>query len=210
MKNGNYVSDAVIRRLPRYYRYLGELLESGIERISSGELSRRMGLTASQVRQDFNHFGGFGQQGYGYNVETLRNELGHIMGIDEPHRAILVGAGHLGSALANYTNFAKKGFIIEAAFDKDPKVIGTKIGSLKVRSMGELERFIRHSRIELAVLAIPKADAREIASNLVDWGIRGIWNFASTDLRLDKNVVVENAHLSDSMMRFTFKLKHPR
>ena len=208
MENRNdSISDAVIRRLPRYYRHLGELLSSGITRVSSGDLSRQMGLTASQVRQDFNHFGGFGQQGYGYNVEMLYREISHILGIDQVHHVIVIGAGHIGQALINYPNFVKRSFHMTAIFDTDPKVIGTKIHDLTVRPVEEIEGFMRENPVDIAVLAVPKAAAREMAEKLVSYGIKGIWNFASTDLTVsDPNVMIENVHLTDSIMQLSYRL----
>ena len=205
----SYISDAVIRRLPRYYRYLGELLTSGVSRISSGELSQKMGLTASQIRQDFNHFGGFGQQGYGYNVEMLHEEIGKILGIQKPHNVIIIGAGHIGSALANYQNFENRGFHVIAVFDSDPEVIGTKVSDLTVLSDSCMESFLKENIADIAVIAIPKAQAPAVAERAVNCGIRGIWNFASTDLDIkNKDVVVENVHLTDSIMRLSYRLEN--
>ncbi len=200
------ISKAVIKRLPRYYRYLGELMENGIERISSNELSERMKVTASQIRQDLNNFGGFGQQGYGYNVKYLYNEIGKILGIDKTHNLIIVGAGNLGQAIANYANFERRGFIIKAMFDVNPRLVGLTIRGIEVRSVEELEDFVKKSEIEIAALTIPKSKALEMAERLVSYGIKGIWNFAHTDLNLPKDVVVENVHLSESLMRLSYKL----
>lgn len=208
MNNRNdYISDAVIRRLPRYYRYLEELIDNGITRISSGELSERMGLTASQVRQDFNHFGGFGQQGYGYNVESLHAEIAKILGIDNLHNVVVIGAGHLGQALVNYPNFIKRGFDIIALFDKDPSLIGTVVNGLTVMPDSEIESFVKNNNVDIAVLTIPKSEALPMAKLLDKCGIKGIWNFASMDLELPgSNVVIESAHLSDSIMRLSYRL----
>ena len=207
MVTRKYISDAVIRRLPRYYRYLGELLDNNIKRISSGELSRRMGLTASQVRQDLNHFGGFGQQGYGYNVEILHKEVARILGIDRTHNIIIIGAGHLGQALVNYTNFEKRGFHVVALFDVDENIIGKTIGGKEVRPISNIKDFIVENSVDIGVLTIPKKEAAQMANFLVENGVKGIWNFASIDLQLsDPTVVVENVHLSDSLMRLSYKL----
>lgn len=209
MANREYISDAVIRRLPRYYRYLGELLNNNITRISSGELSRRMGLTASQVRQDLNHFGEFGQQGYGYHVEVLYQAVARILEIDQIHNIIIIGAGHLGQALVNYTNFEKRGFHVVALFDIDPSIIGQTIGGKTVRSVDELKSFIAENVVDIGVLTIPKKEAVHMANLLVESGVRGIWNFASVDLQLsDPRVIVENVHLSDSLMRLSYKLSN--
>lgn len=209
MNTNEYISDAVIRRLPRYCRYLEELMDNGFTRISSDELSKRMGLTASQVRQDFNHFGGFGQQGYGYNVKTLHSEVAHILGIDHVHTVIIVGAGHLGQALANYPNFEKRKFHILALFDTNPSVIGTTESGLPVYPVSQLESFIKENNVDIGVLTIPKSEAVKMGTKLAECGIKGIWNFASTDLEIPgSDVIIENAHLSDSIMRLSYQLNN--
>lgn len=200
------ISQAVIRRLPRYYRYLGELLEDNVERISSNELSRRMQVTASQIRQDLNNFGGFGQQGYGYNVKYLYTEIGKILGLDIDHNMIIIGAGNLGQALANYTSFEKRGFIFKGIFDVNPRLSGVSIRGVPIRMMDELKEFINENNIDIAVLTIPKAKAVDVANLLVDNGVRAIWNFAHTDLDLPENIIVENVHLSESLMRLSYNL----
>ena len=201
------ISQAVIRRMPRYYRYLGELLEQGVERISSNDLSNLMNVTASQIRQDLNNFGGFGQQGYGYNVQFLYDEIGKILGLDKTHNVIIIGAGNLGQALANYTNFRRLGFHIIALFDVDPSLKGKKIGDVEVHMPDEIEEFCKNNRVDIAALTMPKQSADNIAQHLVDLGIRAIWNFAHVDLNLEgKNVVVENVHLSDSLMQLSYNI----
>jgi redox-sensing transcriptional repressor rex len=200
------ISRAVIKRLPRYYRYLGELLESGTERISSGELSERMQVTASQIRQDLNNFGGFGQQGYGYNVKYLYTEIGKILGLDRSHNFIIIGAGNLGQALANYASFERSGFILKSLFDVNPRLEGVTIRGIPVRMVDELEDFLKNNDIEIAALTLPKSKAIEVADILVDNGVKGIWNFAHTDLSLPKDVVVENVHLSDTLMKLSYNL----
>lgn len=200
------ISQAVITRLPRYFRYLGELKDAGVERISSQELSRIMRVTASQIRQDLNHFGGFGQQGYGYNVESLYVEIGNILGLNKSHHLILIGAGNLGQALANYMNFEKRGFIITGIFDINPKLIGKTVRNIPIRSMEEMPGFIKENDIDIAVLTIPKAGAVKVAAQLVECGIRGIWNFAHVDLEVPENVLVENVHLSDSLMKLSYRI----
>lgn len=200
------ISQAVVARLPRYLRYLGELRDEGIERVSSQELSDIMQVTASQIRQDLNTFGGFGQQGYGYNVDYLYDEIGKILGLNREHRLIIVGAGHLGQALVNYSNFERRGFLFRGVFDCDPKVCGKKICGITVRPMDELADFVRVNRIDIAVLTIPKTSAVEVAGKLADCGIRGIWNFAHVDLRLPGHIQVENVHLSDSLMKLSYNL----
>lgn len=200
------ISQAVIRRLPRYYRYLGELLEHGVERISSNDLSRRMKVTASQIRQDLNNFGGFGQQGYGYNVKYLYTEIGKILGLEEDHRMIIIGAGNLGQALANYAAFEKRGFLLKGIFDVNPRLQGMTIRGVPVRMMDELGEFVKDNEVEIAALTIPKDKAIEVADLLVANGVRAIWNFAHTDLNLPEDVIVENVHLSESLMQLSYKI----
>ena len=200
------ISQAVIRRLPRYYRYLGELLEHGVERISSNDLSRRMKVTASQIRQDLNNFGGFGQQGYGYNVKYLYTEIGKILGLEEDHHMIIIGAGNLGQALANYAAFEKRGFILKGIFDVNPRLQGVSIRGVPVRMLDELGEFVRENEVEIAALTIPKEKAIEVANILVENGVRAIWNFAHTDLNLPEHIIVENVHLSESLMQLSYKI----
>lgn len=200
------ISQAVIGRLPRYFRYLGELKDEGIERISSQELSTIMKVTASQIRQDFNNFGGFGQQGYGYKVEYLYEEIGKILGMDKKHNLIIIGAGNLGQALANYMNFERRGFLFKGIFDNNPSLFGKKIRDMEVRSMEELEGFVRDNNIDIAVLTIPKNSALEVAEKLTHLGIKGIWNFAHLDLNLPESIQVENVHLSDSLMKLSYNI----
>lgn len=200
------ISQAVISRLPRYFRYLGELKDEGVERISSQELSERMKVTASQIRQDFNNFGGFGQQGYGYNVEYLYKEIGKILGLDKKHNFIIVGAGNLGRALGNYMNFERRGFIFKGMFDKNPELIGHDVRGIKVMPLDELESFVKENDIEIAVLTIPKSSAVEVADKLSQNGIRAIWNFAHVDLNMPEGIQVENVHLSDSLMKLSYNI----
>lgn len=200
------ISQAVINRLPRYYRYLGELLENGVERISSNDLSKRMKVTASQIRQDLNNFGGFGQQGYGYNVKYLYTEIGKILGLDEDHNIIIIGAGNLGQALANYAAFERRGFILKGLFDVNPTLAGVTIRGVQIRMMDELKEFVRNNDIEIAALTIPKMKAIEVANMLVENGVQAIWNFAHTDLNLPENIIVENVHLSESLMKLSYNV----
>ena len=200
------ISKAVISRLPRYYRYLGELLEDGVERISSNDLSLRMKVTASQIRQDLNNFGGFGQQGYGYNVKYLYTEIAKILGIDRQHNVIIIGAGNLGQAIANYANFEKRGFIIRGMFDVNPQLIGQVVRGVKIMNLNELEGFLKEHDVQIAALTIPKTEAPAVADRLVKAGIKAIWNFAHTDLVVPEDVVVENVHLSESLMRFSYRV----
>ena len=200
------ISQAVIGRLPRYFRYLGELKDQGIERVSSQELSDIMKVTASQIRQDFNNFGGFGQQGYGYNVQFLYEEIGKIMGLNTEHRIIIIGAGNLGQALANYVKFEKLGFVITALFDVNPELSGKSVRGIPILMLSELDEYCRTHRVDIAALTMPKSKADSIASKLVDLGIRAIWNFAHTDLNLPESVIVENVHLSESLMRLSYNI----
>lgn len=200
------ISKAVIRRLPRYYRYLGELLEEGVERISSNELSSKMHVTASQIRQDLNNFGGFGQQGYGYNVPYLYAEIGKILGLDRTHHIIIIGAGNLGQALANYVKFEKRGFKVVGIFDINPVLKGISIRGNEIRMMNELPEFLRENDVQIATLTLPKAYAEETANLLVENGIKAIWNFAHLDLAVPEDVIVENVHLSESLMRLSYNL----
>lgn len=200
------ISQAVVSRLPRYFRYLGELKDSGVERISSQELSDIMHVTASQIRQDFNNFGGFGQQGYGYNVEYLYNEIANILGLHEKHHLVLIGAGNLGQAIANYMNFERRGFLITGIFDVNKEIIGKKIKDITVLPMTDLEQFVKDNAIDIGVLTIPKSAAKEVADRLVACGVYAIWNFAHVDLDVPDYVLVENVHLSESLMKLSYNI----
>jgi len=200
------ISQAVIGRLPRYFRYLGDLKDAGVERISSQDLSELMKVTASQIRQDFNNFGGFGQQGYGYNVAYLHSEIGKILGLDKQHNFIIIGAGNLGRALGNYMNFERRGFIFRGMFDQNPALIGQEVRGVHVMPMEELEKFVRENEIDIAVLTIPKTSAVDVVETLVQNGIRAIWNFAHVDLNVPDGIQVENVHLSDSLMKLSYNI----
>ncbi len=200
------VSASVINRLPRYYRYLGELLNCGIERISSKELSKRMKVTASQIRQDLNCFGGFGQQGYGYNVESLHKEIASILGLDHHYKAILVGVGNIGRAFVQNTNFEKRGFQLIGIFDTDPAKIGEKIGSLQISDFRDIQSFIKTKKPTMAILAVPRTVVNQVAHELSSNGIKAFLNFSYADISTDEDVVVENVHLSDSLMRLCYKI----
>ena len=202
------ISAAVIKRLPRYYRYLSELLDNGIERISSGELSKQMKVTASQIRQDFNNFGGFGQQGSGYTVPYLKNEIGKILGLDRDYHVIILGAGNLGHALANYAGFEKRGFVVSAVFDVSPDKIGKKIGHTMVYDMKDLEGYVKGHTVDIAALTLPKSIAPAVAKQLVQYGVSAFWNFAATDLNLPGNIAVENVHLAESLMRLSYNISN--
>lgn len=196
---------AVIRRMPRYFRYVDELYQNGTARISSGALAAKMGLTASQVRQDFNCFGGFGQQGYGYNVENLRASIREILKLDNSHKAVLLGAGNLGRALMTNFNFAQSGFALTAAFDIKPELEGAQVAGVPVMAMSRLERYVAEENPDIAILTLPRQAAKEAADNLCRWGIRGIWNFTGVDLHLDGVAIpVENVHFSESLMTLSY------
>lgn len=206
MENAKEISLAVIKRLPRYHRYLGELLDNGITRISSKELSDRMNITASQIRQDLNNFGCFGQQGYGYNVEFLYNEIRRILGLDRSYNLIIIGAGNLGQALVNYPNFKKRGFNFMALFDINPKLIGLTVNGIEIYDIDKLETYLQEHKIDIAALTLPKPGSTKVAQILFNAGIKGVWNFSHTDLDAPDNIVVENVHLTDSLMTLSYKL----
>lgn len=199
------ISNSVIRRLPRYYRFLGELKDQQISKISSRELSERMHLTASQIRQDLNCFGGFGQQGYGYNVSELRKEIGRILGVDKHRKTILIGAGNLGTALAVHINFEKSGCSLIGIFDSNKKIVGNPLGKLTITDIDDLEKFCRDNKPEVAVLCIPKSVTKEIVDRLTELGVRSFWNFSHYDINVEhKNIIVENVHLGDSLLTLSY------
>ena len=209
MKKEN-ISDAVIRRLPRYYRQLTDLCARGVIRISSHSLGQEMNITASQIRQDFSCFGEFGQQGYGYNVEELRAEIGHILGVDNDHHLIMIGVGNLGHALLQNFHFSQAGFSVDAAFDVSPAQIGTVVNGVPVYSMDNLESYLKEHSVDVVVLTIPQSVAQDTASRLVELGVKGFWNFSHCDLvhRYD-SIAVESVHLSDSLMTLSYHLNDP-
>ena len=200
------VSAVVVKRLPRYYRYLDDLLKKNIKRISSTELSRRMGVTASQIRQDLNCFGGFGQQGYGYNVEMLHGKIGNILGIDRGYKMVIIGAGHLGHALANHTNFRKRGFNLVGIFDTDESIIGTDIADITVEAYDAIPQSFAEKQPQIAILAVPKSAVNEVAEKLVENGVTAILNFTYAELNLPDHVIVENVHISDTLMILSYGL----
>lgn len=208
--NTKKVPSVVIKRLPRYYRYLSELLKQDIKRISSNALSDKMNVTASQIRQDFNYFGGFGQQGYGYNVEHLYNQIGDILGLNDGDTMVIIGAGNLGRALASHDTFEKRGFRLVGIFDNDKSIIGSVINGVKVLSVDELENFLSKNRVDIGVLTVPKSAVVETAKTLVSCGVKGLMNFSYTELKFDKNVAVENVHLSDPLMTLSYKIKQSK
>ena len=205
--NEKVISPAVIKRLPRYYRYLGDLLDNDVQRISSKELSEIIGFTASQIRQDLNNFGGFGQQGYGYNIEALHTEIGKILGLDRPYNAILIGAGNLGQAIANYSGFRKAGFEIKGLFDANPKIIGLKIRDFEILDSDNIEDFVKDNKIDIGILCVPKNGAQELADRLVACGVKGLWNFAPMDLKVPDDIIVENVNLTESLFTLSYLMK---
>ena len=206
METGKNVSLAVIKRLPRYYRYLGNILDDGITRISSKDLSRRMNITASQIRQDLNNFGCFGQQGYGYNVELLYNEVKGILGLDKQYSLIIIGSGNIGQALVNYINFERRGYNFKALFDVNPKLIGLSIRGIEIYDVDNMESYLKDNQVDIAVLTLPKTSAVAAAEIAIRGGVKGIWNFSQIDIQTPEGVKVENVHLTDSLMTLSYKL----
>ena len=203
------ISVSVIKRLPRYYRFLGELKREGITRISSGELAEKMKLTASQIRQDLNNFGGFGQQGYGYNVEMLYDEIGEILGLSNLTNAIMLGIGKLGVVVAENMDFKKQGFKLIGAFDIDPNVVGKTVAGIEVKNLSEIEAFCKKHRPKAAFMCVPSSAAPELAEKLIDLGVIGFWNFSHYDIRIKHpEVAVENVHFGDTLMRLSYKIKN--
>lgn len=206
MKKQN-VSDAVIRRLPRYYRYLDDLHAKGVVRISSSSLGSKMGITASQIRQDLSCFGEFGQQGYGYNVEELRSEIGHILGVDNHHRIIVVGVGNLGHALMQNFHFSDIGFTLEAAFDVSPQLIGTQVAGVPVLDLADLDQYILENKPDVAVLTVPQSVAQSTTDRLISLGVRGFWNFTNVELSNNgQNVRIEDVHFADSLLTLSYRI----
>lgn len=201
------ISPSVIKRLPRYYRFLGELKAAGMTRISSKDLSERMGLTASQIRQDLNCFGGFGQQGYGYNIELLQGEIGRILGLDTPQRAILIGVGNLGRAIAQHINFESKGFSLIGAFDTREALVGQILRNMPIRHISTLDEFCKENLPTAAILCIPKEAAQLVSEQLIKLGIKGFLNFSHYDLAVNHpEVAVENVHFGDSLMTLSYNI----
>ena len=207
-QNDKKISNAVIRRLPRYFRYLRELIRNDIMRISSRELSEKMNITASQIRQDLNCFGGFGQQGYGYNVKFLYSEISHILGVESGISCVIIGIGNMGKALVSNPLFDKRGIKIKGLFDTDPSIIGTKYGELTVMDAGHAASFIDEKSIDIAVLTIPKVAAQGTFDELSKTSIKGIWNFSNAEIKCpsEKNIIIENVHLGDSLMALCYEV----
>lgn len=208
MKKEN-VSIPVVRRLPRYYRYLSELLKNQISKTSSCELSAKMGLTASQIRQDFNCFGGFGQQGYGYNVELLHDEIAAILGLTDLKNIVIVGAGNLGSALAKHIDFENRGFNLTGIFDVDPNIIGKKISGREVKDYAQIADCFAKNPPNVAVLTVPREVAKQTAEHLVALGVKGFWNFSNAEISIP-GVYFENVHLGDSLMTLSYRISNQK
>lgn len=206
MEKNKNISMAVIKRLPKYYRYLGELMQNDVDRISSKELGEKIGFTASQIRQDLNCFGDFGQQGYGYNVTELYNQIKSILGLDRGYKAALVGAGNIGQAVSNYSRFENLGFRIAAIFDANPKLIGMRIRDVEIKDIDEMQEVLEEEKIEIGIICVPRKSAQTVADDLIKGGVRGIWNFAPVDLVVPDNVKVENVHLSESLLTLIYLL----
>ncbi|WP_293981213.1 redox-sensing transcriptional repressor Rex [uncultured Clostridium sp.] len=206
MEKNKNISMAVIKRLPKYYRYLDELMRNEVDRISSKELGEKIGFTASQIRQDLNCFGDFGQQGYGYNVTELYNQIKSILGLDRGYKAALVGAGNIGQAVSNYSRFEDLGFRIDAIFDANPKLIGMKIKDVEIRDIDEMKPILESEKIDIGIICVPRKNAQNVADDLIKGGVRAIWNFAPVDLIVPNHVKVENVHLSESLMTLIYLL----
>lgn len=206
MEKNKNISMAVIKRLPKYYRYLGELMQNDVDRISSKELGEKIGFTASQIRQDLNCFGDFGQQGYGYNVTELYNQIKSILGLDRGYKAALVGAGNIGQAVSNYSRFENLGFRISAIFDANPKLIGMRIRDVEIKDIDEMNDVLEQEKIEIGIICVPRKNAQKVADDLIKGGVRGIWNFAPVDLVVPDHVKVENVHLSESLLTLIYLL----
>ena len=206
MEKKKNISMAVIKRLPKYHRYLNELMRNDVDRISSKELGEKIGFTASQIRQDLNCFGDFGQQGYGYNVRELSNQISSILGLNNEYKAVIVGAGNIGQAIANYTSFTKLGFEYTAIFDANPKLVGMKIRDVEIRDIDTLKDYLNENQIDIGIICVPRVNAQKVSDILVGGGIRGIWNFAPVDLAVPSDVTVENVHLSESLMTLIYLL----
>lgn len=208
MKNQNHkISNAIIRRLPRYRRYLNELRKQGVQKVSSNELSSMIGYTASQIRQDLNTFGGFGQQGYGYSVDYLFKEINKILGLDREYKTVVVGIGNLGQAITNYTYYYKIGFNIVGLFDVNPRIIGLSINDVVVQDSEKLGDYVRDNNIDIGIICVNRENAQKVADTLVAGGVEGIWNFAPVDLKIPEGVAVENVHLSESLHTLSFKIR---
>ena len=206
MEKKKNVSMEVIKRMPKYYRYLGELVKNDVDRISSKELGEKIGFTDYQIRQDLNNFGDFGQQGYGYNVKELHNQIGAILGVGKEYNAVLIGAGNIGQAIANYSRFTDIGLGITAIFDANPKLVGMRIRDVEIKDIDELKGYLEENHIDMGILCVPRINAQKVCDVLVNGGVRGIWNFAPIDLHVPETVKVENVHLSESLLTLVYQM----
>lgn len=210
MKKNKNISKAVIKRLPKYYLYLNELLRNNVGRVSSKDLSKKIGFTASQIRQDLNCFGTFGHQGYGYNVSYLYNQIKDILGLTRDYKTVIIGAGNIGQAIANYTRFDKFRFILDGIFDVNPKLIGITIRDVEIQDIDNLDGFLKSHHIDIGIICVPKVNAQKVCNQLVVNDVKGIWNFAPIDLDVSDDVVVENVHLSESLLTLTYILNQQK
>lgn len=205
MEKKKNISMAVIKRLPKYHRYLKELMNNEVDRISSKELGEKIGFTASQIRQDLNCFGDFGQQGYGYNVRELSNQISNILGLNKQYKAVIVGAGNIGQAIANY-KFNKIGFEYIGIFDANPKLIGMKMQGVEIRDIDTLKEYLKGNKIDIGSICVPRINSQKVCDELIEGGVKGIWNFAPVDLIVPEDVIVENVHLSESLLTLMYLL----
>jgi redox-sensing transcriptional repressor len=206
MEKRKNISMAVIKRLPKYHRYLQELIKNDVDRISSKDLSEKIGFTASQIRQDLNCFGDFGQQGYGYNVSELYNQISGILGLTKDYKTIIIGAGNIGQAIANYTRFDKLGFTLSGIFDANPKLVGMRIRDIEIQDIDNLDGFLKKNNIDIGIICVPRVNAQKVCDTLISNGVKGIWNFAPIDLETPKEIIIENVHLSESLLTLTYLL----
>lgn len=207
MEKKKHVSMAVIKRLPKYHRYLKELMRNDVDRISSKELGEKIGFTASQIRQDLNNFGDFGQQGYGYNVKELYNQISLILGLDREYKAVIVGAGNIGQAIANYSRFSEMGLTVISIFDANPRLVGIRIRDIEIKDMDDLQEFLEENQVDVGIICVPRLNAQKVCDILIKGGIKGIWNFAPVDLHVPSDVKVENVHLSESFLTLVYLMK---
>ncbi len=207
MEKKKNVSMAVIKRLPKYHRYLKELMRNDVDRISSKELGEKIGFTASQIRQDLNNFGDFGQQGYGYNVKELYKQISLILGLDKEYTGVIIGAGNLGQAIANYNRFSESGLSIDCIFDANPKLIGMRIRDIEIKDIDTLAQYLQENTVDIGIICVPRINAQKVTDMLVKGGVKGIWNFAPVDLVVPDGVKVENVHLSESLLTLVYLMK---
>lgn len=207
MEKKKHVSMAVIKRLPKYHRYLKELMRNEVDRISSKELGEKIGFTASQIRQDLNNFGDFGQQGYGYNVKELYNQISLILGLDRDYKAVIVGAGNIGQAIANYSRFSEMGLSVVSIFDANPRLVGIKIRDIEIQEIDALQDYLDENHVDVGIICVPRKNAQKVCDTMISAGIKGIWNFAPVDLHVPKDVKVENVHLSESFLTLVYLMK---